>query len=541
MAFNLKKTLTSVEKTPEAIRALAERIVAGEIIAPGTTTLKSWANAALRKLENYEEYLSSGEYVKNIDSNESFRGQYVARKQGKTYEESAQEELDEAYLWITGAAQPTKGKRMYEKAAEDIKDIEEKIANTTSNLANILDIPADASPELRTRLEAKAAVRQAELDELISKGQALGIDVSKAQKLIRTKSGFIPQAEGTFAQRSSGRAGEPLQAKQDEDGMWKIVGVNSGNTYESGIASVAEANRRTLEIQAGFAEPLSSSLGTGATYLDGPTFARLQGLGLTEDDIVRDGERIYLKPGITEESLRSRQLGGGAGGVPRSSSSSSASATVVGGLESGVQAREEAALAENPSLVVTPEMRAQWLAESYDELRGNKFYDEVLRTAEFDLGTSLNRLISDTRLREVSLAQQYKENLRGTQQSLQERGLLFGGVRRGEERELADKANLGFASEDIAFQRGLQDITQQGERYFGSDYAAAALSPKFGTTQSVGRVLPGSPVFQAGERTQAFSPMGGFYGSFPREVEEEARTRAGEKESAFRDITSIYS
>jgi len=226
-------------------------------------------------------------------------------------------------------------------------------------------------------------------------------------------------------------------------------------------------------------------------------------------------------------------------GSSSSSSSSAAETTITSGLEFGVQQKEAEAKSENPALIVTPEMRAQWLQEAYDELRGNRFYQEVIRNAEFDLGTSINRLIADTRLREMATVQDYKENLRATQGDLQDRGMLYGGVRQGEERELADNTNLLLTGQEMNFLRGLQDTTKTGERYFGSDYAAT-LIPKFGTTQTVGRVIEGTPVFSAGSDTLAFTPLGGNYGSLPREIEEEARTRAGEKETAFRDVTSIY-
>lgn len=44
---------------------------------------------------------------------------------------------------------------------------------------------------------------------------------------------------------------------------------------------------------------------TGATYLDGPTFQSLKGT-LTEADIVREGDRISLKPGLTVEAIKAR-------------------------------------------------------------------------------------------------------------------------------------------------------------------------------------------------------------------------------------------
>jgi len=384
---------------------------------------------------------------------------------------------------------------------------------------------------------------------------------------IRTNSGFISSKEGEQLRnleaernRTVGRSGEPVVIRPLPGGGFGVFGTQTGKQFnELPLNSEGDANAFATTIQSGGVPTFDD--GTGRSAIKSTqemTPEEMQNLQGTKPETLQppqpgqfkdnsDYQRALdqfqrlghwaLEPGL----FQTPTLQAGADGTTgaNADASASASAQVASGLEQGVQAREQEALGQDSNLTITPEMRATWLQESYDELRNNRYYQEVIRNTEFDLGTSLNRLIGDTRLREISLVQDYKENLRGTQQSLQDRGLLFGEVRQGEERELSDKTNMQLQAQETQFMRGLQDISKTGERTFGSDYAAT-LVPKFGTTETVGRVIEGSPVFSTGATTQAFTPMGGNYGSLPRELEGEARYRAGEKETAFRDITSEY-
>ena len=553
MALSIKQLVDSkfrsIGESPEEIREVAEFIIAnGQGL--GTNVFIDQAKTALQKLDAIKaaEERGSADQLKT-----------GGRFEGMTVREAF---LKDAHDWIRGKKQGHAFPRALKKANDAIKEVQDNINNEASNIANILDIPDDATPETRAALEASAAEKQRELAGLKEQGDRFGLDTNKVD-LVRTPSGFIPRSEATFQQKQSGRTGEAVEILPNEEGGFDIKGINSGDVIEGGFADVSAANARATQLQSGAAPNVQ-----GREDL----FAVEPGADQEVRDLNIDGTQVTPRTATADE-LEQRRLitlptaqvehginapptaiieaGSGGSDAPAidpprgpngeiletpggSSSSSSASAEVLIQTEQGVQQKEQDALAENPELVVTPEMRAQWVAESMDELRGNRFFAEVIQNAEFDLGVSLNRLVEDTRFRELSLAQQHKENLRGTQRSLQDRGLLFGGVRGQEEKELADKTNLGFQQLGSQFDRGLQDISQQGERQLGTDFTQA-IAPGLGNTQQVGRVIAGSPVFQPGGETGVLQTQGGQFGSLPTSFETEARFRAGEKESAFRE------
>lgn len=530
MAFDIQKYFSSkggnIEKTPEAIREAAQAILDsykkyGNLSS--NSSYVEWAKSALVQLDEYDK-IKAG--TRNAFDN---HGEDLAAKR-----------LDTAFGWITGAKQPTIGKKVWNGYKESLNELQKQITLERSNIANILDFSSGTiSDEEKAKLTAKAEARQKELDEKIKLLEGYGVEPPK-NDLVRTASGFIPKSEAGFSGQTN-REQEPTIIRALPGGGFGIFGANSNQLLESGFATEADALRKQQE-RSGGSTPgdTVTAASQGLTYLDGATFQRLQALGLTENDLVRDGERIYLKAGITEETLKQRAQTGSAGAAQGSTTGPTGQPTdLPGALEAGVGQKEAAAKSANPDLVVTPEMRATWVQESLDELRSNRYYSEVIRNAEFDLGTSLNRLAEDTRLREFATAQDYKRNLEATQSSLQDRGLLYGGVRQAEEKNLADQTNLALTGQQAQLTRSLQDIGTSAERYFGSEYASQ-IAPNYGTVQDVGRVISGSPVYQAGSSRSVFDIVGGNYGSLPREINTEAQTRAGEKETAFRDATSIF-
>lgn len=356
--------------------------------------------------------------------------------------------------------------------------------------------------------------------------------------VVRTATGYITsdEAAATEAFKAAkgktgavGRTGETLTINKD---TFEIIGDDTGKVYGKG-KSLAEALALQTQLQAGSTPSVSGRPDLFATEPVLPEEIAAVEAGTARVATAEELEAARLGTLPTLEAEQAAAAAEAAAGT------TDASTTLVGGLEESVSEKEAAALEADPSLIVTAEMRDAWLQEAWDEIRENKYYQETIRLAELDIGTSIDRLIQDTRATEAALAKQYGEALTSTQKSLQGRGLLYGGVRAGEERALAEEANVALTAEDIAFRRGLQDVTSEAERYLGSE-RSLALAPTFGATTGVGRVLAGTPTFQAGEAISAFEPIGDIYGSLAREQEEEARYRSGEKEAAFRDITSIY-
>lgn len=350
----------------------------------------------------------------------------------------------------------------------------------------------------------------------------------------------------------SERTGRSLKGSKQADGTYNIVDSNTGEVVEKGLADATMANARMTQLQSGGTPSLG---GRPDLYAIEPTQQErnIPGLGRAFAPYVDPATGQTVTPSVaTPDQMQQFQAGtlenyptaiaGGAGGIGADDLTTT--------LEGAVATSETSALADDPSLVVTPEMRAAWLQEALDDLRNNRAYAEVIRNTEFDLGQSLNRLVEDTRLREIAAAQEYKTKLKAQTSSLQDRGFLYGGegggIRGQEERELADVTNLGLQGLQTQFRRGLEDYSQQAERTLGSGpyggftQGAGGLQAALGTTQNVGRVIAGSPIYQTGGTIPVLSTLGGQYGELPRTIQTEALTRAEEKEGAFRDTFSQY-
>lgn len=389
--------------------------------------------------------------------------------------------------WLSGGFQPSARQNYISSYAERTQELVDDIANAQSNIANTLDLPADATPEERAAAEALAAQFQSEIADQVAVAESLGLTVPES---VRTTTGFQPASEvaGAGAAIPHGRLSEGVNVRDMGDGTFGIVGASSGTVYESGFATSADANARATELQSGgTADP------TGA-------FAVTTGTG----DVT--------------------------GGT-------SSTDTVLSLLEESVASSEAAATADDPTLVVTAEMRAEWLAQAYDELSIS--HSEELRLAELDLGQSLTRVLEDVALTESALAVQYRNNLRSLQSDLQDRGMLFGGVRGAEEAELAETQQLEVDEANLQFQRSLEDISQAGERLLGTE-GVADIQEELGTTDLVGRVIAGTPTFEAGEDQDVLTLQGDVRGTIPTTQQEEALTRAGDIETAFLSETSQF-
>lgn len=224
--------------------------------------------------------------------------------------------------------------------------------------------------------------------------------------------------------------------------------------------------------------------------------------------------------------------GGGAG-------SSAAANDAYTAIENSVTSKENAATSANPDLVVTPEMRAQWVKEAEDELSQNRYYAELFKNTEADLGTSFSRIAEDFAINLKDIQTSYGRNLETTQANLQDQGMLYGGVRAKAERQLAQDTQSNLDKLNLSTSRSLQDLSTAAERNLGSDtYKATA--DKLGSFNYAGRVLAGTPTFTTGSPTASLTYTGGQYGDINRSIQTEIQTRAAEKETAFRDITSQY-
>lgn len=176
----------------------------------------------------------------------------------------------------------------------------------------------------------------------------------------RTDSGFQRQGELLPEQRSAkGRAAGRTSVEEQEDGTFAVVDADTGALIESGIGSQREALAKQTQLQSGstgsiagapdvfsidpettaekeaiesgearVATPEELAAGEAESTGLGPTqvrnveeLERLAALGLSESDITRQGDAIFLNEGITADSLTQRgavpppsPTGGGAAG-----------------------------------------------------------------------------------------------------------------------------------------------------------------------------------------------------------------------------------
>jgi len=106
----------------------------------------------------------------------------------------------------------------------------------------------------------------------------------------------------TISGRPDLYAVEPTAQEKSQSYGKAFTPITDEKTGASITPTVATSEQLT---QAAAGTLPSFRASTGATYLDGKTFTDLQGK-LTEADLIREGNRISLKPGLTVEAVKAR-------------------------------------------------------------------------------------------------------------------------------------------------------------------------------------------------------------------------------------------
>ena len=398
-----------------------------------------------------------------------------------------------ALEWLTGRAQPSKATRVFDTFGETYKEEQAKLQTEAANIANLSDI-AKLSPEEGAKVLAAVQPR---LDEYNKKVQDfnknwtdIGFTDYTPPVFQYNKNGYIEQTTEGERNRTVGRTGEPLKKQVNADGTFSIVGANSGKVYQDGFVDEASLNQRMTEMQAGFAEPVQTPGAPGGA------------------------------PGAA----------GAAGANGASGTGSSSADAYLGALEGSVN--EQVAVAEAQGFTVTPEMRSAYLAQAQAEHA--PYFSEQIRMAEIDMGKSLSRIVEDAHSAEKITADNYRAALSNKQGDLQDRGMLYGGVRQKEEQTLADNTNTTLDQIRKNFGRDLTDTSSSSERFLGSELA----TPKgaaLGQTKDIGRVIAGTPEFSFGADTNIYKPVGDIYGDLKRDRTYSENTRANDLEAQERD------
>lgn len=408
-----------------------------------------------------------------------------------------------------------RGGRRSDVSAEVNDAVESLLAdyqNASENLANITDF-TNVPPEEQAAILASDTYKSA-LAEVQRYEQQFGefteVGLSMPVPTLTKDANGNYSSLATQTAQNVGRAGEPLRGVQQPDGTWNVVGANSGTVYET-FPDASQANAYMTAIQSG--------------SLPDPTGAY-------------DFAGTPAEPYVNMAALNTYLAPGGAASATGSTTGAASSGSIdeyLSGLSASVDA--QAAAAEAQGFTVTPEMRAAYLEQARTEL--DPYFGEVIRLTELNMGTSLSRLVEDARASEATLQRQYGQSLTNTQENLQDRGLLYGGVRQQTEQTLADTYNEQFAGLGTNFERNLEDTSLAFEEALGSD-RASAYGNTLGTTQEVGRVIAGTPEFSLGATTNIYQPVGDLYGDITRDQTYAEESRANELETAERDMFSTF-
>lgn len=285
----------NIENTPESIRQAASFILENWK-GLGQSSPEGWAQTALVKLDMVDEAQAK------IANAQSGTDSTIRNPEAVIAQEQARVDkyLKEAYRWITGEAQPTRKKKVISRARETIDDLNEKISNLSSNIANVTDFSnPDISEEEKARLTAKAETMSRKMDDLLSMGTSYGIDTTRAQKIVRTASGYIPASDATLQQRTL-REGQTTTVRQGIDGNWDVVGAD-GTILETGIGSQAEALAIQQQRQGG-STPDATGAFASDTSGDGTVTEK------TTEDTVTDGTTSETTGETTDSRYESPEV-----------------------------------------------------------------------------------------------------------------------------------------------------------------------------------------------------------------------------------------
>lgn len=175
MSSIIDKIIGNIEKTPESIRAAAERL-----IASGNSTLRGWGQTTLQQLESA---LARGGVGQSFDQ----KGDDLYIR-----------DLDKAFLWAEGSAQPSKRKKAEADLREDAKKLQAKIDNEASNIANLLDFPDGMSEKEKEVQRAKVAEKESKIAEIMNRsGDLFGLKSGQVEK--DSSGNFVPVSFGADA------------------------------------------------------------------------------------------------------------------------------------------------------------------------------------------------------------------------------------------------------------------------------------------------------------------------------------------------------
>ena len=327
------------------------------------------------------------------------------------------------------------------------------------------------------------------------------------------------------------------------------------------VAPSVATPEQISQLQTGTLENYPTAL--GGTYLDGSTFERLRGLGLTEADIFRVDERIYLRPGISEQTLIDRQAGitterpstGSTGGTGQTGGTEeSGGGTTIDGvdttgwsdamiaqfqaLQNYLNELNKSGKIVNPDVEISDDLIAQFKQQAQIEL--GPHYQQVFKQAQQDAERLLSRFSEDFTSQQEEIGARFGSALEGAQESFAQRGREYSSERAGVEQELAENARRQLDAAFLQQRRGAEDTGIRSEREIGSTLFGQVRQP----TVDIRSFQLGRPgVYGFGDQVQTrslFTPSGGVFGTQERQQQYDIESRTRELEEAERQLRGAY-
>lgn len=479
MSFDLSKYVAGnfkVDNSPEGIREAAQSIVDNSKVfgSLGNDAPVKWAKSALNSLKYYDD-------VK------------AGKKPAKTNQgtDMAAKNLQDAFDWLTGAKQPSAAKSFKTRAASSIKETTQKLATLATNYTNVMDLPKDATDAEKNAATKRAQEIQADIDKTTAIAQPIGIDVSKATALVRTDSGYIPQADATMSQGKTSAAGEPVKSVQNPDGTYSVIGANSGKVLASGLADASAANEKMTELATGATPGKVATSGSGTLQI------------LNLDDMAKyspdqyqrlsDGA-VVLNPGVTPIPGTTKDYGGtatipaagvagGSGnGVGGTSDASGTGGSSGNGIDQLPPDQQEAAQhlidagSSDAQLLATMDLTPEGIQAAIErylptaQAESDPYYQQLYTRAAENYTYGMQKLASDRKLQLETEAANAQQNQDTASANAADAGLATSGIRKKlQDRITAQSENI--AQSDLSsFNDTTRNFGRTAEELLGSSH-----------------------------------------------------------------------
>lgn len=500
-----KTVLERIRNKWNADIALMEKI--GKIT--GNT---NWAQAAQSRLAEFE---------RNLAMEKATADSEVQRIADVTFGGNTPSLLDDKYA----------GMRMREvmnKVDDSVNGLLDGYSNAKENLANATDFrkvsAADqakimASADIKA-LQSKVAQYENEIGKF-QEQSGLTLDVPVLTR--DSRGNYQAMSEGE-RNRTTGRLGEGVKARQTADGSWEVYGASSGDVKQQGFADASAAEKWMNMQQSGgsadatgaFAPAAASGDSVPVTGDGGTTTTGDTGTTTTDGDATATTTTTTTSGnvvmGVEDYKARLTALGIDITGL------TDAQIQTLGMMNQIVDTNAQNDKATAPRSI-SPDDWASFLSQASSEM--DPYFQEQFNMARQDLTQAMGYYTGEFAYQEQVQKRQFEEQRLAQDEAAAEQGIARSGIRNRAEALLKEQQVGSVSSGRRAMQNTLYGLGSTFEREFGSPGLAKAGVPMFA---SLGDQALGTPNVQLG-----YMPLGNIqYGVQGRQYKTDTTTRAQE-------------